>query len=189
MEELQDDESWYGLSRPGTHWRNAVGVFWRRGEHFYIEELDWGVCVSKWDNRGTECIWAARFRHERFEWQHPSGVDFMASQWIARAVAKKEPSARGLNTSDKALYGDRPALAEFMTLIVDDEGHAREPSVLMICATATGVRVGLKDDEAGGWLWREADTFQKALNAIESALQSGNVAWAVPGGRNGRKRT
>lgn len=182
------EEEWAGLSRPGPHWRNPIGDFWRRGERFYVEELDYGVVVSKWNKSGQECIWRVRFRHEHFDWSHPSGVDHMASQWISRAISKKEPQARAMPSSDNTIYKDRPALTEFMTLIVDDEGNAREPSVLMICATANGFRVGLKDDDAGGWLWREEETFQKALNSIEKALQSGNVSWAIPGGKGGKRR-
>lgn len=112
----------------------------------------------------------------------------MASQWISKAVSQQKQTQQSLKSDDKTIFHERPAIAEFMTLIVDDEGVAREPSVLMVCATANGIRLGLKDDTAGGWLWREADTFIKALNAIEAALQSGDVRWAIPGGRNGKKR-
>lgn len=183
-----DKPEYRSMFRPGPIWRNAVGDFWRQGCRYYIEEFDWGICVSKWDAKGSECFWSVDFRGERFDYSHPSGVGFMASQYISRAVSKQQPKAQSLKADDATIYRDRPAITEFMTLVVDDEQKAREPSVLMVCATPTGFRVGLKDDDAGGWLWREADTFIKALNAIEAALQGGNVVWAVPGGKYSKKK-
>lgn len=112
----------------------------------------------------------------------------MASQWISRAISKQQPVQQMLKGEDNTLYKDRPALCEYMTLVVDDEGNARDPSVLMVCATATGFKVGLKDAQTGGWLWREGDTFLKCLNSIEAILQTGDVHWAVPGGKGNKKR-
>ena len=112
----------------------------------------------------------------------------MASQWIARAVTQQAPGKQSLPADDAVLYKDRPAITEFMTLIVDDEGNAREPSVIMIVPTAGGCRVGIKDDDAEGWLWREAETFVKGLNAIEKALQSGDVKWTQSKEKRGKKK-
>lgn len=188
MGEVEDKGEWKSICRPEPRWRNHVGDFWRRSRRYLIEEFDWGVSVSEWDNRGVECIWSEDFRYGRFDYSHPSGVEAMASQWISRAVTKQQQTKQVLRADDNTLYKDRPALAEYMTLVVDDEGNARDPSVLMVCATATGLKVGLKDAETGGWLWREAETLVKALNSLEAVLQSGEVHWAVPGGKNGKKR-
>lgn len=188
MWEVKEGEEWMSPVRPGVRWRNEIGWFYRRGRVYLIEEFDWGLAIGEWSRNRQDHIWSEHFRYARFDYSNPSGVEAMASQWIAKAVSKQAPGKQCNKGEDPTLFRDRPAIQEFMTLIVDDEGVAREPSVLMVCATATGVRIGLKDDDAGGWVWREADTFVKALNAIEAALQSGDVKWAIPGGRNGKKK-
>jgi hypothetical protein len=188
MEEVDDEERWRSPYRPGKRWRNNVGDFWRCGRRYLIEEFDWGLAVSEWSLDGQEHIWSSHFRFVRFDYGHPSGVDVMASQWISKAITTQKQGKQSLPATDKAIFADRPALTEFMTLLVDDEGLARAPSVLMIIPTATGLKIGLKDDMADGWLWREAETLQKGLNAIEAALQSGDVRWSPSGGKNGKKR-
>lgn len=188
MGEEEKTPEWAAAWRPEPRWLNQLGNFHRRGQTFWVDELDYGVAVTKCGNGRGEFEWVVRFRFEHIDYSHPCGVESQVSQFIARAIAKKEPAAVSMPATDNVLFKDRPALAEFMTLVIDDEGNGREPSVLMVAITPTAVRVGLKDDQAGGWLWREADTFQKALTAIDNALQAGNVTWAVPGGRNGKRR-
>jgi len=188
MDKVEDKEEWRSAYRPGIRWRTHIGDFWRNGRRYLIEEFDWGLAVSEWSNDGMEHLWSVHFRYARFDYSHPSGEQFMASQWISKAITQQKQGKQSLPATDKAIYQDRPAITEFMTLLVDDEGIARSPSVLMIIPTATGLKVGLKDDNADGWLWREAETIQKGLNAIEAALQSGDVRWAPAGGKQGKKR-
>lgn len=169
-----------------TLWMSKVH-YRRRGRYRITVKWD-GVLVEKEGKRGEEPEWVEWFPQKAFTYEDLCGDESMASRYISAAVGKHEQKPNTLCISDKVLFVDRPALAEFMGLVVDDDGQGREPSVLMVCLTATGVRVGLKDDQAGGWLWREADTLLKCLNSIESALVSGNVTWAVPGGHRGKKR-
>jgi hypothetical protein len=67
-----------------------------------------------------------------------------------------------------------------MTSLEAGDGGVREASVLMVCPADEGWKVGLKDDDAGGWLWRVGDTVGKALDAIETALEAGTAKF---GGR------
>jgi hypothetical protein len=112
----------------------------------------------------------------------------MASKWIQAAVKQAVGGESRLTGNEPFLFKDRPALADFMTETEHEDGSQREPSVLMVCISTDGIRVGLKDDDAGGWLWRVEDTLVKALNAIEKALQSGNVKWSKPGGQRGKRK-
>lgn len=184
--------------RPGSAITYPVGlvketlwssnVYFRRGGRYRVTVKWDGVSVAKEDSSGHESIWVEWFPQTEFGYADLCGEESMASKYISAAVGRNDPRPNSLCVADKVLFVDRPAMAEFMGLVVDDDGQGREPSVLMVTLTATGVRVGLKDDQAGGWLWREADTFLRALNAIESALVSGNVTWAIPGGNRGKKR-
>jgi hypothetical protein len=112
----------------------------------------------------------------------------MVSKWIAAAVTSQNKVTSVRKVDEPVLFKDRPALKDFMVELEGEKGKPREPSVLMIAVSADGMRVGLKDEGAGGWLWREATDLAGCLDAIEKALQGGNVVWAVPGGRGGRKR-
>lgn len=88
---------------------------------------------------------------------------------------------------DPVLFKNRPALEEYMMELVDAGGASRDPSILMVTITEYGYRLGLKDGDPAGWLWREADTFTKALEAIEKALVDG-ATFSIPGGAKGLKK-
>ncbi len=111
----------------------------------------------------------------------------MASKWIAAAVAAAVPSKRAKVRIDPVITDKRPALTDFLTEVDDGNGGTRELSVLMVTVTEGGLRVGLKDEAAGGWCWREGDTLSDCLNAIEKALQSGQGAFRRAMKARGRK--
>lgn len=111
----------------------------------------------------------------------------MASKYLKAATAKVAGQSTTAGVGDGTLFKNRPALEEFMTLLVDDEGKPREPSALMIALRDNGVAAGLKDDAAGGWCWRVGDTLQKALDGIEKALTGPEPAFKAAGGWKGKK--
>lgn len=108
-------------------------------------------------------------------------VDRMASKYIAAAI--KEVLGRKTlgGEGDYGLFKNRPAIREFMTDLEGVPGGSRELSVLMICVSEGGLRVGLKDADAGGWCWREGEDLGAALNAVEKALQAGSGAFRTAG--------
>jgi hypothetical protein len=169
----------------GVLW--TFGAHWRFGRRFWLEYWSRTMYVYELDPKGGADRWCERFTPVGFTYDNLRKVDSVASKWITAAVVKRGRAKVLACSTDVDLFKDRPALRDFMTELESEEGKARETSVLMVAISDSGVRVGLKDDDAGGWLWREEVTFQKALNAIEKALQSGNVVWSVPGGRGGRK--
>jgi len=109
------------------------------------------------------------------------------AKWIAAAVVKASKKTRLLAGIDPFIAKGRPAIEEFMLELESSPGEPREPSILMITVSENGLRVGLKDEGAGGWLWREADSLAEALDAIEKALQSGKVRWSTPQKGRGKK--
>lgn len=131
---------------------------------------------------------------ESFRWHDPDGVvdlemrgDKMASKWISAALGKAKKRTRVNDEGDAFLFEKRPALRDFMTELAVEGGEVRELSVLMIAVAEDGLRVGLKDEAAGGWLWRSAGTVSAALDAIEKALQSGEARFTSAGQRSGKK--
>jgi hypothetical protein len=147
------------------------------------------IVVTKFNKRSWFNVdWSVQFLLPDNEYIQLSGDNSVASQWITTAIAKATQCDKILDNGDPVLFKDRPALWDFMSELVGPTGQGRDPSVLMIALSAVGVRAGLKDDDAGGWLWREAQTLATALNAIEKALQAGNVQWSIPSGKGKNKR-
>jgi len=168
----------------GTLW--SFNLHYRHGKRYSIT-LKWdGVTVSEEGKRGEDPLWSVTFPQTLFTYEELSGDPSMASRYISKAVAQAKPGAQSLPTTDMTLFKDRPALAEYMGLMVDDEGVGREPSPLMIVVRPDGIRAGIKDCESGGWLWREAETLTKVLNALETVLASGQVVFSIPGGKAGK---
>jgi len=112
----------------------------------------------------------------------------MGSKFLQLARAKKAGNESLDGCNDPWMFKDRPALAEFMTLLVVEGGEIREPSVLMIVPKPDGFAVGLKDDDAGGWLWRNGDTVAKALTLIEKALSTGEARFTSSQSGKAQKR-
>lgn len=168
----------------GTMW--SYSLHYRQGKRYSLT-LRWdGITVSEEGRRGEEPKWSVTFPQTLFTYEELSGEKNMASRYISKAVSQVKPGAQSLPTTDPTLFRDRPALAEYMGLMVDDEGVGREPSPLMVVVRPDGIRVGIKDCETGGWVWREAETFCKGLNSLEAILASGAVVWSVPGGKAGK---
>lgn len=160
-----------------THWGRFRVVI--RGNAVFVEKLRPYPRPPEW----TECFRPVVTRRKLL-----CGERAMASKWIKAAVARKAKTKPGALPMDAALGANRPALTDFMTELDADGGKVREPSALMIVCTADGVRAGLKDDDAGGWCWREGVTLANALDAIEAALQAGDGAFRGPRPQKGKKK-
>jgi len=172
-----DTERSYGFSRP-VRWH--CGTFFTHFGKFEIVCYQDGVEVSKLQPYPRPAAWVERFPLRRFPWRLLNGERTMASKWIKAAVARKAKSKPTALPADATLCTGRPALTDFMTDLEGPNGGVREPSALMVVCTTDGVRAGLKDDDAGGWCWREGSTLEKALDAIEQALQAGEGAFRGP---------
>lgn len=110
-----------------------------------------------------------------------------AMKWIKLAVSKKAKKKPESLPVDAGFLRDREAIAEFMTELVGPDGKPREPSAVMIVFCDEGARVGLKDEDAGGWCWRVGPTVQDALDAIEKALKEDESPFKGPRQQRDRK--
>jgi hypothetical protein len=163
------------------------GTFWRQGLELLVEWVSGEVWVTPLD-RGLvvgarHVVVASGVSFTR--WMFREGSD--VSKWLAKAVAAVKTKTTVGPAGSLGLFEGRPALEEFMRLLEDDEGLGRDPSVLMVAVSAAGLRVGLKDEASGGWLWREGDDLAGGLDALEKALQGGRADFRAAGGQ-GRKR-
>ena len=167
--------------------RLDMGFFWRFGKRWAVDWTPWEVCVASVSRAGGIDGFTILETEGVTYTQAFMGGERMASKWIAKAVTKRTKRTTVSDRPHEELFGKRPALRDFMVELEAGEGDSREPSVLMVVITEDGVRVGLKDDGAGGWLWRVADSFAEGLDAIEKALQSGTAKWSNSQARRGRK--
>lgn len=158
-----------------------------RGSEVWRAEWDRvAVQVTCWDRSVGGITFVTSFVRA---WENERRVDtfegmLMKYIQLAKAAAKAEKVED--KWADDFLTVDRPALKEFMGSSVDGDGHPREPSVLMVVRESGQYRVGLKDEQLGGWLWRVGDDLDFALDAIESALADGSARFSSGG--NGRSK-
>lgn len=104
------------------------------------------------------------------------------SQWLRRdqnvpADAPAEP------TEACPLTEAYPALDEFLTLTVWDDGSRRETGTLLLCTGDGRYRAWLNDRDAGVSAWVSSGTLSGLLEAIEKGLREGGMEWRVPKGR------
>jgi len=77
---------------------------------------------------------------------------------------------------DPGFQATWPAIWEYLTcLLIGDKG--REAATLIVCAEEGQVKLCLSDRETNRVLWRTAETFQGAMDALERALEAGAKDW------------
>jgi hypothetical protein len=140
------------------------------------------------DRNTHKTMWKVVFRVRQEEITEIQRSNFVANKYIAAAKAK-QPGATKAIPVDAEIGADRPALTEYLTSTEGaTKGATRDRSVLMLCWEEGGVRVGLKDDDAGGWCWRQGATLQEALDSLEAALAGPELVFRPAGGRRAGKR-
>lgn len=176
-------KSAYSLKEQTERWRAgllwySVGPLYRGKEQYVVCYCKWWVTVTRLNRDEGTCDWSESFQLDATDEVTRLGEYRMASKYLKQAIGKRENKTRLQKAGDPFLVKERPALAEFLLELESEPGKPREPSVLMIAMSEDGVRVGLKDEDAGGWLWREGITVADALDTLEKALQAGNCKWS-----------
>lgn len=174
----------YAFVRP-VRW--TCGTFFTHFGKFEVVCYQGGVEVTKLGSYRCAIEWVEWFPRRKHPWRLLNGEREMASKWIKAAVAKRRTAKPTALPADATLCDGRPALTDFMTDLEGPNGGVREPSAVMVCITPDGVRAGLKDDDAGGWCWREGKSLIEALDAIEKALQAGEGAFRQARGQTKKK--
>lgn len=165
-----------------------VGTFWRGGQEYEVVTVRRSVVVTCYGSGKGRAVWRVVFVRRWTTADSWMEAQRMASKWIAAAIGKRAKRTKVIDALDPVISEGRPALTEFMTELEGVKGTQREPSILMISASMDGLKVGLKDDEAGGWVWRVGDNLHEALDAIEKALQSGGEVFRSGQGAAKKKK-
>jgi hypothetical protein len=185
------DREWYRSQpappNPGSRLA-FLGSHYFQGKRYLVELTRDGAIVYLAGGKLLGWDWYEQVAGTVAEIVQTMGGKVMASKWIKKAVAKRTKKSPSAMTIDPALGEGRPALTEFMTELESEPGELREVSPLMITVSEGGIRAGLKDEDAGGWCWREGATLSLALDAIEKALQAGEGAFRAPRAKPGRKK-
>lgn len=179
-----DPDKSYAFTRP-VRW--PCGTFFSFYGKFEIVCYQDGVEVSKLRPYPLPAEWIVFTPCRKHPWRLLNGERAMASKFIKNAMTKKKAMRPGMLIPDMALCADRPAITDFMCDLEAANGGVREPSAIMISFNNDGVRAGLKDDDAGGWVWKQGKTLSEALDAIEKALQSDNPGFRQAQGYNKKK--
>jgi hypothetical protein len=111
----------------------------------------------------------------------------IVNKYIQAVKARSKKGRKGEVSGDPYLCEGRPALTAFLCETGESEKDVRDLSALMIVHGDDGVRVGLRDDDCGGWLWRSGKTLADGLNAIEKALQDGTATFGGSKERRAKK--
>lgn len=158
------------------------------GSVWTVDLFACGVEVRRWEGIGVGPGERLTWRTETNPILAPLGRWKLANKWITEARKRLLGSRRPEVKVDPVISDGRPALTAFLTEVEAGEGLTRERSVLMLAWDEAGMRVGLKDEAMGGWLWRQCQTLQEGLQALEEALAGGTARWGGSGGHGGRRR-
>lgn len=166
--------------------RHRVEVCCRWGT-FEVCVMHRHVHVSCWAARFVQWLWSVYVALPKAFRLSGSFGRCEAMKYVKAVVAAAKKAGPGDMKADAELHSHRPALQEFMTAVGNPKEGFREVSPVMLCCDETGVRAGLKDDEAGGWCWRRGNTLTDALDALEKALQEGTAIFGGMKGKKGKK--
>jgi len=164
------------------------GPYWCGPWLYEFTWLNAGVSVRKVDRRSWDDCWEVFFRVSVQPWVRAFREPLSMLKYIRAAEAVVGGGLVVTTGNDPVLYKDRPALREYMTSLEGPGGECREPSVLMIALGEDGIRCGLKDEAAGGWLWREGSSLAKCLDALEKCLADGSGKFRGPKSQRGKKQ-
>lgn len=107
--------------------------------------------------------------------------------YLSKNQGKAQPSAAGGPVLSEGILARMPALAEFLTAVVDDDGNERQTATLLVIADASVFKVALNDREMSRSLWASGSTLEKALETLEYDLETGEGEWRAAFGAKRKK--
>jgi hypothetical protein len=107
---------------------------------------------------------------------------FAMGQYTQRSALRESPSTERYAARDARLEKIVPALTEYLTERINDDGQNRVTATISVSCEDGQWKVCLTDRaQAGGkWdfkLWRSAPTLEDALKAVDKELQSPLPEW------------
>jgi len=95
----------------------------------------------------------------------------------------KQPSEQakdGLDSMlsmDSAFQSKYPALFDYLTLVVSDDGRPRRTSTVTLCVEDGAVKACLNDRQTGFQLWASSDSVDGSFGALEALLTAERTPW------------
>lgn len=111
------------------------------------------------------------------------------AKYVDRPASSGASPSAGSVASDPAFASKCPALWEYLTLAVWEDGSVRELSTLILMVEEGRWKACLSDKANDRTAWRTADTLAGLLEALEAGLAGGGLDWRrpkAPPGRRGR---
>lgn len=111
------------------------------------------------------------------------------SKYLDRPQPSGGSGGSGPPASDSEFAALYPALWEYLTLAVWDDGGPREPATLLLFVGEGRWKACLNDKANDRTGWRSAESFAGLLEGLEAGLAGGGMDWRRPkpgAGRRGR---
>lgn len=111
----------------------------------------------------------------------------LVAKFVRSAVRRSEQAAMQKSSAGVLWESAHPAIWEYLTLDVDDEGQERVTSMLCVFVESGVVKIALQDRQEGQSLWVASASLVEALAALEARLQAGDGEWRQSRGQQAQK--
>lgn len=101
------------------------------------------------------------------------------AEFVRRVVAKDQRRQTVLDDRGTEWMRTYPAIWEYLTLEVHEDGAPRERSMLMILVEDGIVKGCIQDRDQGQSLWASGSGVPGVLEALDRHLQAGTGEWRV----------
>jgi hypothetical protein len=110
--------------------------------------------------------------------------------FLRKAGPQGSLSGSCLEAQDTELQATRPALHEFLTRQLDDDGNPRETATLLIFCQEGMFKGCLNDRATAGHLWAAGTLLSELLDVLEERLRDPKAEWrqSKEDGRTGRRK-
>lgn len=156
-------------------WCNPAGLTPRRDVQVWCH-MGTGEC--RWVIVGANVMVASGVCSHPVQWEHEGAMEWeVMAQFVRRVVEKAVRHQKALDSAAEEWVQTYPALWEYLSLEVHDDGTVRERSMLM-CLVEDGLfKACLQDRDQGQSLWVSGTALPGALAALEAHLAAGTGEW------------
>lgn len=108
------------------------------------------------------------------------------AKFVRQHVARESAKRASMSETAHQWAESHPAIWEYLTLDVLDDGKERLTSMLCVFVEGGLVKVALQDRQEAQSLWVTSQSIPEALDALEARLQAGDGDWRQSRGAQGQ---